>query len=124
MTLTWLSITALTAVMTVFVSLSAVSDGVVAVILAGLYLALCGGAVYIITRHIRTIDRCGVGGGKSAPFGKRWDRLATVAVLLVGISVVFSFPVGFGAALPYLVRSFGRYAPGERFERRRLGLGD
>ncbi|MBZ4318079.1 hypothetical protein [Streptomyces huiliensis] len=122
MTLAWLLITALTAAMTVAVGVAAASDGTVLAVLVSLYAVLCGGTAYVVTRHIRTIDRFGVMGGGNARFGKRWDKAATVAMVLVGVSVIFSFPVGLGAALPYLVRSCGRYAPGERYERRRFGL--
>ncbi|MGK5642149.1 hypothetical protein ACSNOK_28110 [Streptomyces sp. URMC 126] len=122
MTVCWLLVTAMTGVMTIVVGVSAASEPVVLIVLDSLYIVLGSGTAYVVIRHIRSVDRFGVMGADKARFNNRWDRAATVTLILVGFSVIFSFPVGLGASLPYLIRSFGRYAPGERYERRLLGL--
>lgn len=124
LTLFWFFLTALSGVMAVGVTLGVGEAGpTLLIVTSSLYAALSLGVGWTTALAIRSADRFGVGSGSFEEsrwgvfMGKLDERLAWFAVILV-----VALPIVFGAMLPLLVRSFGRYTIGERHQRRQLGL--
>lgn len=121
----WLLISAITGVMAVGITLGVASSGTLALtIFLCVYAVLGGGTVYVAVHGIRTMDRSGIAGatGRRKRSGGRMGTAAALGSGIAQVLVIFAAPVAVGFSLPYLVRSFGRYAIGERFERKRIGL--
>ncbi|MGK5642150.1 hypothetical protein ACSNOK_28115 [Streptomyces sp. URMC 126] len=129
LSLFWLFLTVLSGGMTVGFAygFAEVGRGVLIAFLV-VYALLSCYVGYRSVVKIRKADRYGVmsvddddtrpGGGSA---------VGTAASLGSGCAqalVVFAAPVVFGGTLPHLIRSFGRYTIGERYERRQLGLED
>ncbi|MGK5642148.1 hypothetical protein ACSNOK_28105 [Streptomyces sp. URMC 126] len=89
-----------------------------------LYALLGSGIAYLTICDIRSVDRLGITAARlrARSPSRRSNAAAKVLKALAGVGMVLALPVAFGVVLPHLIRSFGRYTVGERYERRRIGL--
>ncbi|KNB52986.1 hypothetical protein [Streptomyces caatingaensis] len=130
MTLTWLFFSTVLGAMSLASGWAVAKDGPVALtVFLVVYAVLGTGVVCLVAQDIRRQDRHGV---LSVPVRRRSKRFWTVvSVLAAAASVVLALlqifevavaPLCLAVTLPHLVRSFGRYAVGERHEHQRAEI--
>ncbi|MBC2878863.1 MULTISPECIES: hypothetical protein [Streptomyces] len=129
-TLFWLFLTLLTGAMGAgFLWGIAEESPLALAITAPVFVVLGGVTAHLTILEIRRADRDDVPESRLLRANEGTKRLllalavvAAVALALLGTFEVAVAPVLFCFAFPHLIRSFGRYAPGEREHRRWAGL--
>ncbi|GHF45711.1 hypothetical protein [Streptomyces morookaense] len=127
LTLMWLFATSITGLMAVVVTRGCVEGqrplAVAAFTLV--YGGLGAGMAFAAIRAIHVLDRYGHL-GRTTRRSRRSHalgvRAASAFTALAQAFVLIAIPAAFGFCFPFFIRSFGRYTPGERFERRQIGL--